>query len=105
MQQLDLIPQDEFCHELGAIIMCLAVPGRIVERCSTSAGDLAAGFVEFDGLRRKVCLELVPDANVGDYVIVHAGIAINSIDTAEAERVLQHLHAMNELEIPPEAVP
>ena len=85
--------------------MCLGVPGRVVERCAIKAGDLAAGLVEFDGLRRKVCLELVPDANVGDYVIVHAGIAINSIDTAEAERVLRHLRALNEYEIPAELLP
>lgn len=85
--------------------MCLGVPGRVVERCATPNGDLAAGFVEFDGLRRKVCLELVPEAAAGDYVIVHAGIAIHTIDTAEAERLLKHLHEMNEFEIPAEATP
>ena len=85
--------------------MCLGVPGRVVERCATQAGELAAGVVEFDGLRRKVCLELVPDAKIGDYVLVHAGIAINSIDTVEAERVLRHLRAMNEYETPAEPAP
>lgn len=80
--------------------MCLGIPGQVIERCPTVTDQLAAGVVEFDGLRRKVCLELVPGANIGDYVIVHAGIAINAIDTAEAERLLRHLREMNEYEIP-----
>ena len=84
--------------------MCLGVPGRVVERCAAN-GDLAAGFVEFDGLRRKVCLELVPEAAAGDYVIVHAGIAIHTIDTTEAERLLKHLQDMDEFEIPAEPTP
>lgn len=85
--------------------MCLGVPGRLVERCPVEATSLAAGLVEFEGLRRRVCLELVPEATVGDYVVVHAGIAICQMDVAEAERLLQHLRALNELEIPAEAPP
>ena len=85
--------------------MCLGVPGRIVERCIVEKTALAAGLVEFEGLRRRVCLELVPEAIVGDYVVVHAGIAISQIDVVEAERVLQHLRALNEIEIPEETAP
>jgi hydrogenase expression/formation protein HypC len=85
--------------------MCLGVPGRIVERCTVDQTSLAAGLVEFDGLRRRVCLELVPDATIGDYVLVHAGIAITQIDIGEAERLLQHLRALNEIEIPEETAP
>lgn len=84
--------------------MCLGIPGRIVERCAGEAA-LAAGLVEFEGLRRHVCLELVPDAAVGDYVIVHAGIAISKVNADEAERLLQHLRAMGEFESPEEISP
>jgi hydrogenase expression/formation protein HypC len=85
--------------------MCLGVPGRIIERSAPQAGDLATGLVEFDGLRRMVCLELVPEADIGAYVIVHAGIAINTVDTAEAERLMQHLREMDDLDIPAEPAP
>lgn len=85
--------------------MCLGVPGRIVERCDVGESALAAGLVEFDGLRRRVCLELVPDATIGDYVLVHAGIAINQIDIGEAERLLEHLRALDEFEVPAEPAP
>lgn len=85
--------------------MCLGVPGRIVERCTLGEAALAAGLVEFDGLRRRVCLELVPDAAVGDFVLVHAGIAISLIDAGEAERLLQHLRALHEIDIPEETTP
>jgi hydrogenase expression/formation protein HypC len=85
--------------------MCLGVPGKVVERCAAAGNELAAGFVEFDGLRRKVCLELVPEAGVGDYVIVHAGIAITTVDAAEAECLLQHLRAAHEFEVPTDVAP
>ena len=81
--------------------MCLGVPGRIVDRLPLEDGALASGFVEFDGLRRAVCLELVPEAGVGDYVIVHAGIAISRVDAVEAERLLEHLRTMGEMEASP----
>jgi hydrogenase expression/formation protein HypC len=76
--------------------MCLGIPGRIVERFAQDESNLAAGLVEFEGLRRRVCLELVPDVAVDDYVIVHAGIAISQVNAEEAERLLQHLRAMDE---------
>lgn len=85
--------------------MCLGVPGRIVERCAIEEGTLAAGLVEFEGLRRRVCLELVPDAVVGDYVIVHAGIAISKVNAEEADRLLQHLLAMGDSEYATEVSP
>ncbi len=85
--------------------MCLGVPGRIVDRCEVGESTLAAGLVEFDGLQRRVCLELVPDATIGDYVLVHAGIAITQIDIGEAERLLEHLRALNEVDIPAETMP
>jgi hydrogenase expression/formation protein HypC len=77
--------------------MCLGIPGRVVER-HESADELASGSVEFDGVRRRVCLACVPEAQVGDYVIVHAGIAISQIDPIEAQRVLGYLKEIGDLQ-------
>jgi hydrogenase expression/formation protein HypC len=74
--------------------MCLGVPGKILEKAETAPGELAGALVEFAGLRRKVCVALVSDAQPGDYVLVHAGIALSRIDAAEAERLLEHLRTM-----------
>ncbi len=78
--------------------MCLAVPGRLSERYVEDG--VAMGKVSFDGVTRRVCLECVPEANEGDYVLVHVGFALSCIDEAEAERVFQLLR---ELEPVPEA--
>jgi len=76
--------------------MCLAVPGRIVEL--TREDDLRFGKVEFGGVRRSVCLEHVPDARIGDYVLVHVGFALARLDEAEALRELAFLASLGELE-------
>ena len=70
--------------------MCLAVPGKVVEILDREA-PFAAGMVEFAGIRRKVNLTCAPDAQPGEYVLVHAGIAIAQINELEAERVLLEL--------------
>ena len=75
--------------------MCLGVPGRIVERTGEVDG-LDYSFVEFEGLRRRICTSCVPDAVPGDYVLVHAGVAISRIDAAEAERLLHELRQLGE---------
>jgi hydrogenase expression/formation protein HypC len=75
--------------------MCLGIPGRLVERLADDDG-LPTSLVEFAGLRRKVCTACVPSARPGDYVIVHAGLAISRLDAAEAERLLTHLREMDE---------
>ena len=70
--------------------MCLAVPGRIV----SIAGDeplLRSGRGDFGGIVKEVALAYLPDAAVGDHVLVHAGIAIATVDPAEAGRILQLL--------------
>ena len=77
--------------------MCLAVPGRLIEREGERDG-LAFAVVEFGGLRRSVCVECVPEAIEGDYVLVHAGLAISRVDADEAARLLDDLRAMGELE-------
>lgn len=81
--------------------MCLAVPGRIVE--VTRDGDVLMAKVDFGGVKRQVCLEHVPDAVPGEYVIVHVGFALSRIDEAEARRVfdlLTELDQLGELEEP-----
>jgi len=75
--------------------MCLAVPGKLVERLADDDG-LANGVVEFAGLRRQVCLACVPEAEVGEYVIVHAGVAISRLDAEAAEQLLADLRALGE---------
>ena len=83
--------------------MCLAVPGRLI---SIEGEDplLRAGRVDFAGIVKQVNLAYVPDAVVGDFVLVHVGFAISKVDEDEAERVLSYLSAMGdlaELEDPP----
>jgi hydrogenase expression/formation protein HypC len=77
--------------------MCLGIPGLLVE-APTTADALATGLVEFAGIRRRVCLACVPEAQAGDYVIVHAGIAISRIDPIEAQRAFAYLRAIGEQE-------
>ncbi len=71
--------------------MCLGVPGRITE---IEHGPVPMGTVDFDGLRRQVCLAYTPEARPGDYVIVHVGFAISTVDEQEARRTLAVLRAI-----------
>ena len=76
--------------------MCLAIPGKIVS--SEIRNGIRLGRVQFGGVRREVCLEFVPEAIVGDYVIVHVGFAISIVDRVEAERNYELLESMGLLE-------
>lgn len=76
--------------------MCLGIPGKVVE--VSRDADLLAGKVDFGGVFKQVCLECVPDASPGDFVLVHVGVALAKIDEAEARRVFELLDEMNELE-------
>lgn len=67
--------------------MCLAVPGRITGVSET--GLMRMGTVDFGGVTREVCLAYVPEAQVGDYVLVHVGFAISRVDEAEARETLE----------------
>jgi len=76
--------------------MCLAVPGKIL----SVAGDeplLRMGKVSFGGIVKEVNLAFVPEAVVGDYVLVHVGCAITRVDEQEAQRVFEYLRQMDEL--------
>jgi hydrogenase expression/formation protein HypC len=77
--------------------MCLGVPGKIV---SVEANDLGIpmGKVSFGGIAKEVCLAYVPEAEVGDYVIVHAGFALSRLDEQEAQEVFALLSELGEVE-------
>jgi len=81
--------------------MCLAIPGKIVE--IQEAGELRSARVQFGGIIRQVSLVFVPEANLGEYVMVHVGFAISRVDAVEAERTYQLLQEMGALEgeLPP----
>ena len=83
--------------------MCLAIPGKI-ESISEADPLLRIGKVSFGGVLKEVSLAYVPEAKVGDYVIVHVGFAISKVDEAEAQRTYQLLAEMGALEgeLPPE---
>jgi hydrogenase expression/formation protein HypC len=80
--------------------MCLAIPGLVVE-VADELPPFTSGVVEFGGVRRRVSLACVPGAARGDYVLVHAGVAISRINADEASKVLQ---ALAELELNEESV-
>lgn len=65
--------------------MCLGIPGQLTEVYEEQS--LRMGKVRFSGVKRAVCLELVPDVKCGDYVLVHVGFALSRIDEAEALRL------------------
>ena len=74
--------------------MCLAIPGKIL---STEGEEmLRSARVDFGGVVREVNLAYVPEAQVGDYVIVHVGFAISKVDEDEAMRVFQYLKEMGD---------
>lgn len=74
--------------------MCLAIPGKIIS--ITGDNDLSrTGCVEFSGISKEVSLAYVPEALIGDYVIIHAGFAISILDQEEAEQSLQAFAALH----------
>ena len=77
--------------------MCLAIPGRVA---SISGDDpiMRVGRVDFGGIVKEINLAYVPEARVGDYVLVHVGFALTLIDEAEAERVYEQLNEIAGIE-------
>jgi len=75
--------------------MCLGVPGRITQM--SEVAGMPIGKVDFGGVSRDVCLAYVPEAQLGEYVIVHVGFAISIVDADEAERTLEILRTMGDL--------
>ena len=76
--------------------MCLAVPGKI----TSISGDeplMRTGKVDFGGILKEVSFAYVPEAQLGDYVIVHVGFALSRVDEAEAQQVFEYLRQMEDL--------
>ena len=77
--------------------MCLSIPGKLIEVTSQLDETFRVGKVSFDGIIKEVSLTLVPEANVGDYVMVHVGAAISTVDEEEAKKTFELLQQLNEL--------
>jgi len=82
--------------------MCLAIPGQILDAQESGGGRM--GRIQFGGIVRSVRLDFVPEAEIGDYVMVHVGFAISRVDGEEAKRTYQILEEMGALseDLPPE---
>ena len=76
--------------------MCLGIPGKVVEIYREH--DVLMGKIDFGGVFKRACLEHVPHVHVDDYVLVHVGFALNTIDPQEAARVFQFLEEINQLD-------
>lgn len=78
--------------------MCLAIPGKILYIAAQTDETFRRGKVSFSGITREVNLCMVPDAQAGDYVLVHVGVAISKVDEEEAQKVFSYLQMMGEVE-------
>ena len=76
--------------------MCLAIPGRVAQ--IDLHDGIRTGRIQFGGITRQACLDFVPEAKEGDYVMVHVGFAISVVDKQEAERTYALLESMGVLE-------
>ena len=77
--------------------MCLSIPGKLIEITAKLDETFRMGKVSFDGVLKEVSLTLVPEANVGDYVMVHVGAAISVVDEEEAKKTFDLLMQLGEL--------
>ena len=75
--------------------MCLAIPGRVLEK--TEENGLVMGLIDYAGTRNKACLTYTPEVEVGDYVIVHAGFALQVLNEDEAEASLRELARLSDI--------
>jgi hydrogenase expression/formation protein HypC len=75
--------------------MCLAIPGKVLEEFDRNGMRMAK--IQFGGIVREASLDYVPSARIGDYVLVHVGFAISTVNAEEAERTYQLLEEMDQL--------
>ena len=78
--------------------MCLAIPGKLLAITAQLDETFRTGKVSFGGIQKEVNLYMVPEAKVGDYILVHVGVAINVVDEEEAKQTFQFLKDMGEVE-------
>jgi hydrogenase expression/formation protein HypC len=76
--------------------MCLGIPGKIIE--IYTSGTLKMAKVDFGGVTREACVETIPDLQVGEYTIIHAGFALNRMSESEARETLDALRELGELD-------
>jgi hydrogenase expression/formation protein HypC len=91
-----------YSFEEDFLSMCLAIPGKVLQ--AEAQNGLRVGRVQFGGIIRSVRLDFVPEAEIGDYVMVHVGFAISQVDESEAQRTYELLREMGalEAELPPD---
>jgi len=82
--------------------MCLAIPGKIIEIQAAENELFRVGSISFDGMLREVNLAAVPEAKVGDYVLVHVGMALNIIDEDEANKTLDYFRELDQMDNEPD---
>ncbi len=78
--------------------MCLAIPGKVIEIRGQADDVFRTGKVSFDGVIKEVNLSLVPEVELGNYVLVHVGVALNVVDEEEAQKTFELLRQIGELE-------
>jgi hydrogenase expression/formation protein HypC len=78
--------------------MCLAIPGKVTQITDQLDETFRMGKVSFGGIQKEVNLSMVPEAKVGDYVLVHVGVAISTVDEEEAKKTFEYLRQIGELE-------
>ena len=76
--------------------MCLSIPGKLIEIVAELDPTFRIGKVDFDGIKKEVNLAMVPEATIGDYVLVHVGAAISIIDEKEAKETFDLIKQMGE---------
>ncbi|MBK6937592.1 MAG: HypC/HybG/HupF family hydrogenase formation chaperone [Chitinophagaceae bacterium] len=78
--------------------MCLAIPGKLISITGQLDETFRKGKVSFGGITKEVNLSMVPEAQVGDYVLVHVGVAIGKVDEEEAMKTFEYLKMMGEVD-------
>ena len=78
--------------------MCLAIPGKVEEITNQLDEVFRMGRVAFGDIKKEINLSMVPDAKIGDYVMVHVGVAISVVDEEEANKTFELLKQMGELD-------
>lgn len=78
--------------------MCLAIPGKIQSIELQYNGLVRMAKISFGGIVKEASLDMLPDADVGDYVLVHVGVAISKVDETEAQRTFEYLREIGEID-------
>lgn len=78
--------------------MCLAIPGKLIAVTDELDQTFRKGKVSFGGITKEINLFMVPEARVGNYVLVHVGVAISTVDEEEAKKTFSYLEQMGEVD-------